>query len=270
MKQLAATACAALLAAAVLAAPARAGVHYRAHTTIDGERGAGQTMEVEAWVDGPNAKVLFADSDNPILSSGTYLLSNDGGNTLYLVNPEEKTYSPFDLGTMMAGAGAMMKGLGPMMKISFSNQKVEKLAEEPGPPILGYPTTHYRFRTVFDSEIRVMGMGQSSHNDSVTDTWTTSELTDAGFAAWLRREPPRTGIDDLDEMIGNEVKKGIQGVPLKVVAVTKVKDQRGRESETTTTMEVTALKEEAVPAATFAMPKGYERTELMPAMPGRP
>ncbi len=269
MKQLTAFACSALVAAA-LAAPAQAGIHYRATTKTDAAQGQGQSMEVEAWVDGDNAKVTFAESDNPILGEGTYLLTNDGGQTLYLVNPDEKTYSPFDLGAVVAGAGAMLKGMGAMVKISFSNQKVEKLGEEAGPAILGYKTTHYRFRTAYDSEIKVMGMGQSSHNETVTDTWATTELSDRGFGAWLRREPPSTGIADLDEMIANDVSKSIQGVPLKVVTVTKSKDQRGRETTATTTMEVTAMKEEAVPAAAFAMPKGYERTELVPAMPGMP
>jgi hypothetical protein len=268
MKRLLTTASVALFAAA-LAAPAQAGIHYRATTKNEGVRGAEQSMEVEAWVDGANAKVLFANSDNPVLGTGTYLLTSDGGETLYLVNPEEKTYSAFDLGSMMAGAGAILKGMGPMMKVSFANQKVEKLAEEAGPSILGYATTHYRFRTSYDLDIRVMGMGQSSHSDTVTDTFATTALTDAGFGAWLRREP-RTGIEDLDRMIASEVSKGIHGVPLKMVAVTKTKDQRGRESEATTTMEVTAMKEEAVPASAFALPKGYERVELTPAMPGRP
>ena len=266
MKQLTAFACSTLLAAA-LAAPAQAGIHYRATSETE-TQGQGQSMEVEAWVDGDNAKVTFAESDHPMLGAGTYLLTNDGGQTLYHVNPEEKTYSPFDLGSILAGAGAMLKGLGPMMKISFSNQKVEKLGEEAGPAILGYATTHYRFRTAYDLEVKVMGMGQSSHNETVTDTWATTALSDRGFGAWLRREPPKTGIADLDELIANEVTKSVKGVPLKVVAVTKSKDQRGRETTATTTMEVTAMKEEAVPAGAFAMPKGYERVELVPAMPG--
>ena len=269
MKHFAATACAALLAAAALALPAHAGVHYRATTKSEGAHGAAQSMEVEAWVDGPNAKILFANSDNPMLGTGTYIISNDGGETLFLVNPEEKTYSQLDLGALMAGAGAMLKAMGPMMKISFSNQKVEKLAEEAGPTILGYATTHYKFHTSYDSSIKVMGMGQSSHNDSVTDTWTTTELSDAGFSAWLRREP-RTGIEDLDNMIAAEVSKGIHGVPLKMASATTTKDQRGNETKTNTTMEVTALKQESVPAGTFAIPKDFERTELAPAMPGRP
>ena len=190
MKQLLATASAALFAAA-LAAPAQAGVHYRATTKTAGVPGAEQAMEVEGWVDGANAKVLFAKSDNPVVGTGSYLITSDGGETLFLVDPEEKTYAAFDLGSLMAGAGAILKGMGPMMKVSFTNQKVEKLAEEAGPAILGYQTTHYRFRTSYDLDIRVMGMGQSSHSDTVTDTFATTALTDAGFGAWLRREPPR-------------------------------------------------------------------------------
>ena len=271
MKQLFAIACTSLVAVAATAAvPAHAGIHYRSLSTTEASAGPGQKIETEAWVEGDNAKVVFGESTNPLMGKGSYLLTNDGGKTLYLVNPEEKTYSPFDLGALAGTAGAVLKGLGPMMKISFSNQKVEKLAEEPGPAILGYATTHYRYRTTYDAEVKVMGMGQPSHNETVTDTWTTSELKDAGFDAWLRREPPRTGIADLDALIASEVVKGIRGVPLKMVAVTKTRDQRGRETTATTTMEVTAMKEEALPAGAFAMPKGYERVELMPAFPGSP
>jgi hypothetical protein len=164
----------------------------------------------------------------------------------------------------------MLKGMGSLVKISFSNQKVEKLAEEPGGTMLGRATTHYRFHTSYDSEVKVMGMGQAGHNDTVTDTWTTTAFNDAGFGAWLRREPPRTGIADLDEMIGSEMKKGMQGVPLKMVAVTKTKDQRGRESTVTSTTEVTSMQEEAVPASTFVMPAGYTETQLLPTVPNSP
>lgn len=268
MKRLVISACAVLVATLTLGAPARAGIHYRATTETEAAQGQGQTMQVEGWVDGDKAKVLFGESTNPLLGEGTYLLTMDGGKTVVLVNPEEKTYADFDPGALVATAGAVMKGLGPMVKISFSNRKVEKLAEEPGPSILGYPTTHYRFHTSYDSEIKVMGMGQKGHSDNTTDTWTTLGLADVGLGVWLRREPPRTGIADLDEMIDAEVGKGIQGVPLKMLAVTKSRDQRGRETTATTTMEVTALREEPVPAATFALPAGYTRTEMLPAMPG--
>jgi hypothetical protein len=257
----------AVLACGMFAAPAFAGLHYTSVTETTPPQGKAQTLRAEGWVDGDKAKVAFTESGNPMLGEGNYLLTTDGGKTLVLVNPKEKTYAPFDLSQMMGAAGAMLKGMGSMVKMSFTNQKVEKLVEEPGPAILGYDTTHYRFKTSYDSEIKVMGMGNSSHHETIGDTWTTPKLTDGGLHAWLRREPPRTGIADLDQMIANDMKKGITGVPLKMSSVTTSTDQKGRETKSSTTMEVTSMKTEAVPAATFEIPAGYGETQLAPAAP---
>jgi hypothetical protein len=256
----------AALALVLVAAPAAAGIHFQSTTHTDSAQGK-QVIAVEGWVEGEGAKIVFQSSDNPLFSEGAYLLTSDGGRTVVLVDPEEKTYMAFDPGQMLAAMGTMLKGMGPMVKINVSNPRVEKLLEEPGGELLGRATTHYRFRTVYDMEVRVMGMGQKSSNDTVTDTWATDSLADAGFGAYLRREPPKTGIEDLDRLVDAEIAKGIVGVPLKSVTVTVTKDQRGRETRATTTMEVTSLREVTVPATTFQLPAGYERTEMPAALP---
>ena len=46
-------------------APAQAALHYKADTVTSGAQDSSTT--VEAWVDGENAKVLFLDSDQPML-----------------------------------------------------------------------------------------------------------------------------------------------------------------------------------------------------------
>jgi hypothetical protein len=255
------------LLAVLLATPAMAGMTYQSTLKIDSPQGD-QVIQTEAWVDGDSAKIVFEESDNPLFGEGSYLLTTDGGRTLLLVDPKEKTYMPFDLGQMAGMAGAALQGLGGLVKMSFTNHEVEKLAEEAGPQLLGRDTTHYRFRTTYDSEIKVMGMGQSAHNEVVTDTWTTTSLTDAGFAAWLRREPPKTGIADLDAIIASEIGKGIEGVPLKMVTVNTTTDKKRGETQTsTTTMEVTALQEQAIPAGAFELPAGYERIEMSTSVP---
>lgn len=50
------------------------------------------------WVEGDLGKVLFdqKDKDNP-MANGNYLLTRDGGATVFLVNPKEKTYAPFSI-----------------------------------------------------------------------------------------------------------------------------------------------------------------------------
>lgn len=266
MKQLLVVACVCVLGAVTLAMPAHAGLHYTAVTKTEGAQGRGQDLQVEAWVEGANAKITFTESNNPMMSKGSYLLTEDGGKTIYLVNPEEKTYAAFDIGALLGTMGTMMNAMGPMLKISVSNQKVEKLAEEPGPAMLGHATTHYRFHTAYDVAVKVMMMGSTSHVDTTTDTWTTSELTDLGLGAWLRTNPPRTGNADIDGMIAHEITKDIHGVPLKVVTLSKNQDSKRGESTTTTTMEVTTLEKQSVPADAFAMPKGYEQVDLMQSM----
>jgi hypothetical protein len=265
MRQLAvATALAATFAG--LAAPAEAGMRFRTINRTDTDQ-TKMSVTADGWVEGDNAKISIVDSDHPMLVEGVYLLSTDGGKSVVLVNPEEKTIMDFDPADMLAAAGAMLKGMGPMVKISVSNPKVEKLAEEPGEAMHGHSTTHYRFRTTYDSEIRVMGMGQKTSNDTVTDTWTTTALGDAGFGAYLRRDPPRSGIADLDRLVDAQIGQGINGVPLKMVSVTTTTDQKGRTTRSTSTMEVTSLTEEAIPAATFQVPSGYERVEMSTTIP---
>ena len=256
------------LAAALLASsPAHAAAYFESSTTIDGAQGQ-QVMRTQSWVDGDNAKITFVESDNPLMATGAYLLTNDGARTLYLVNPEEKTYMIWDISQLMASFGGVLKAMGPLMKIQFSNPKVERLSDEAGEKILGYDTHHYRFRTTYDSEIRVMGMGQSASNETLTDTWTTTALTDAGFGAWLRRDPPRTGIEGLDEIMDAEVAKGVQGVPLRMRTVTTSRDKKkGGETVTTTVMEVTSIREAAAPAGAFGLPAGYEKVEMPAALP---
>ena len=256
------------LAAVLLAAPAMAGMVYESTTTIDAPQGD-QVIRTEGWVEGDSAKVVFVESDNPLFGKGTYLLTTDGGRTMNLVDPKERTYTPFAIDQMAATAGAMLQGLGNMVKISVSNHQVEKLAEEPGGQLLGQDTTHYRFRTRYDSEIRVMGMGQASANETVTDTWTTTALGDPGFGAWLRRDPPKTGIEDVDAMIAAEMVQRMEGVPLKMVSVTTSTDKkRGQTQTSTVTMEVTSLREQAIPGGTFTLPADYEKVEM--TMPGTP
>src|SRR5258705_13889356 len=116
----------------VAAVPAFAGIHYKSTTKSDDARGHSSEMQVEGWVAGDKARVEFKDSTNPnpATPKGTYLLTKDGGKTLFLVNPEEKTYAVWDLNAMLGTVGNVMNGMGALLKIQFSEPKVEKLTDE--------------------------------------------------------------------------------------------------------------------------------------------
>ena len=254
-----------LVAAAV---PAMAGIHYQATTRTETPQARGSEVRVEGWAAGDKAKVEFkeATNGNPFTQKGTYILSKDGGKTLYLVNPAEKTYAVWDLRGMLGAAGAVMNGIGPLLKVQFSEPQVEKLAEDDGGTLLGLPIRHYKYRTSYTMTMRVLG--RANVNDVVTeqDFWTTTKLGDAGLSVWLRSEPPRTGNVELDKLLTADRYK-MQGFPLKTVTVSTSTDKKkGRTNTTRTSMEVTQLDASAaVPASAFEIPSGYKETQILPA-----
>jgi hypothetical protein len=64
-------------------------------------------------------------------------------------------------------------------------------------------------------------------------------------------------------MLGQELGK-IEGFPLKMVMETTMTDKKGREQKATTTMEVTALRQESVAGDRFVWPDHYTETEVLP------
>jgi len=148
-----------LIALACATVTAHAGWEYTAVTKAEGGKHSDmQDTKVHALVDGTKARIEFAESKNPLMGAGTYLLTTDAGKTARLVNPGEKCYSEWDMKKMMGMAGGIMG----MMNMKVKDQKVEKLLEEKGPSLLGLPTTHYKFRTSYTMEISFMGMTQAN------------------------------------------------------------------------------------------------------------
>ena len=249
------------------ALPALAGIHYKAVTKTEGEpQNKAGNIEVEGWVSGDKARVEFKESGNPIAKAGAYLITKDAGKTIYLVDPEEKTYAEWDLQAMLGLAGAVMQGMGPLLKMEFSDPKVEKLLDEDGGTIVGQPTRHTRYRTSYNMKVKVLGMGNEANVVTEQDIWATDRLQDIALGVWLRSDPPRTGNPQFDKLIAAEVDKA-KGFPLKTVTVSTTTQKKGGKTTTTrSTMQVTELDTSAnVAAASFEIPAGYQETQLLPA-----
>jgi hypothetical protein len=263
-----APALAAVLAAAAIAAPAHAGIHYRTVTRVEPEGQKAQVIRAEAWVDGGSARIELTESDNPLMPGGAYLLTRDGGKSVVIVDPEEKTWARYDLEAMLGSIGNIMQSMGPLLDFDVSNVAVGKLLEEPGGTIHGLPTTHYRYRTSYVMTVKILGMQRANAVERVEDRWLTDALDDAALGVWLRKAP-RTGVEDLDRLIDAEMAK-VQGVTLKSTDVTTTTGQKGKRSATSrTTMEVSELERGVtVDPAKFEVPAGYTETQMV--VPGVP
>jgi hypothetical protein len=263
-----------LIAAGLLlaAVPCFAGIHYKSTTKTWSEEGKARNNDIQAegWVSGEKAKVAFIESSgNPMAQQGTYIVTKDGGKTLYLVNPQEKTYAEWDLQGMLGVVGAVMNGMGPLLRIQFSDPKTEKIAEEDGGLVAGVPTRHYKYRTSYTMTVKVLGMGNTANVVSEQDVWATTKVTDLGLGVWLRAEPARTGNKEFDKLLTSSAAR-IQGFPLKMATVSTSTQQKGnKQTVTHSTMEVTQFDASAsVPASAFEIPAGYKETQIAPTQQG--
>lgn len=219
-----------------------------------------QNMTVKASVEGDKARIEFTESKNPMMGKGSYVLTQDAGKTMYMVSPEDKSYSKWDIEAMMGAAGAAMKMMGGFMQMEFSEPKIEKLMDEPGESILGYSTRHYKFRTTFSTTVSMMGRKNTTATVKDEEIWSTTKIADAGMGAWLRKSPPSSGNEQLDKMIRAEMNK-IEGFPLRHIMVTTT-DASGKQQTHKMVTEVTELSKESVAASTFVIPSDYKELKM--------
>ena len=257
-----------------LAAPASAGLVFTQEIKGEGEAAKFQNMTMRSWIDTGGAKMEFVSSANPMMGAGTYLLIQQDADAMLLVNPKEKTYASFDVGQMMGSMGQMMGGQ-EGIKMSFSDPIVEKLVEEDGGVLLGRPTRHFRWRTRYTMTMAMpMGMSMVMATDQTQDIWVADIALDARIMRSFENIGAGASLPPEFQKLVEAAKQQQKGFPLKMVTVSSTKStgtgmmakmmaRSGSEEPSTSTMLVTELSEERVPASVFAIPAGYTETELM-------
>lgn len=237
------------------------GFYYEAVQTVTDNKNNDQTQwRVRGWVDGSSAKIEFLDSMSPLFPAGTYMVTSDGASDVFLVDPNEETYTRWDLEAMFAAFGSVMEGMDGMVNLDFTDFASETLKEEAGPKLLGYDTQHVEYTTAYTMKLKVMGMRRTYNVNNHQNVWVTDQIDAPGMFLWLK-VAPSTGDADFDEMIRSEMNR-VDGLPLKVQATSRVAGKKKkREQVSTSTMEVTKLEPQTLAASTFEVPAGYTETE---------
>jgi hypothetical protein len=260
-----------LALAVLVAVPATAaGYHYRTVTRSEGNTEQGPIeIRTEAWVADGKTKVLFESSGNPMMPAGSYLLIPDPTTRkMFMVNPEQKTYSEWDLDAMVQFAGSMMEALGPIASFEILNPKVETILEQDGGSKFGLSLTHYRFRTTYDMSVKVLGMKRKSTVTQITDGYYTKDLDDEAFEAWLR--PMKTGSEELDKLIGLEMGKN-RGFPIDNEIEQTTVNKKGKEEVTRSSMKVTEFGPANPGDELWLIPDDYTLTPMaFPTAAGMP
>jgi hypothetical protein len=248
----------------LVAVRASAGTFFSSVTTSEGQKGAAiASFTVRGWAEGDKARVEFAESQSPVLRPGLFLITLDGGATTYLVDPKERTFSKWDLGANPGPAGAPAEAAHGDATTSFSDLKVEKLAESDGGEVAAVATRHLKYRTSYRALTKVMGLQQTTTTQVDEDLWVAPKLADSALGIWLSKAPVRTGDVEFDKLLAAQQPK-YDGFPLKRVAVTTRTDKAGNKTVVKSSTAVTQLIVGEMPAGTFSMGAGYREQPLGP------
>jgi hypothetical protein len=257
-----------------------AGVTFTQVTTVDGQR----TSVTKVSADGASSKIeMLEQPDNPFMPPGSYMLITDGD--MLLVNPAARSYARFD-SSMLEGIGAMAG------QMEITDVVFEKVVDEPGETIEGYPTRHYQFKSSW--KMGMQGMPMKTETSTVEDIWTTTafDLPAAPTGPSMGGMPSQ-----VTALVENQGLRQIEGVPLKHVSVQSTKTDMGGAlgglgglgarlggrmlggagagglgggNDTTTIIETVDIEEVAIAAATFELPDGYSETSLFQSGPAIP
>ena len=247
------------LAAAAAKSP---GYAFRASTHAEGTASGAISfadMEVAGRVRGEKARIDIEKSRNPRLPKGDTLLTADGGKTLQLIDPSAASVTPW-VPSERAGAKAASPSI---VRVQFESPDVKKISDGPGEKIAGWPTKHRTVRITYVTAVDVMGTLKKTVMTRTEELWTTPDLDDAGFAAWLRKDPAATGNAAFDKQIDAEL-SAAPGVPLKRVTTSSWKDADGTPQIVRTTVLVTELRRLDSPDSLFQVPAGYRAPPQKP------
>ena len=232
--------------------------YYEATTTeTGGEKAEPRVTRMRAWVEGPRARVEFVEGTRRDLPKGSYIVTKDGGETVYFVNPKNEAYARWELDDVIRDVAERLKKEGGLVKLELSDVIDEKLLEEPSDKILGFPATHRRWRSGYKMKYSLLGIEQVRREDVVHDVWFSDRIAGPGFDSLLQPRRLETGHAGLDKVLAGKLGEP-RGFTLRSETVTKMRKGNGEEQTRRSRTEVTVLRQEPADPSLFEIPAGYE------------
>jgi hypothetical protein len=246
---------------------ARAGIVWQ--VDITGEHKKGETATIsKVYAQAGQVREEYIEvkgaAENKMKEKGMWWLYKSGTNTVYIVDPTEKTYMGIEFDSLMKFMGA----LGSIMSMKFTNLKSE-IKELDSVKVLGYDCQHYAINSSYDMELKVLMMKVKSHVEKDKEIWTTAELPMEEVSLSFREQSFKTGMKDLDSLIQQEmaVQKNL-GFILKSVETQITSDAKGKETDkSTTTMTVSGVEVKDLSGDLFTIPSDYKEIS-MGSLPG--
>jgi len=214
------------------------------------ERQGGESSTAQGYADGAKFR-LEPQEDNP---QGGYVISVDGGRTIYVVNPARQEYGRADMQTLMAKVMEKLKALNKQTTLQVESPKVETVLTEPGETLDGHPTRHYKLRISYSMHFLKTDLRRSYVE--YQDLWMASDIEQKGASNFLISFRP-TGDARIDGAWERELAQ-IPGFPLRQVTLRTEVNEEGNSSVLRISREITKVRTGTLPTSLFVLPTGYK------------
>ena len=244
------------VAIALLAAVSTfAGVTYEFKSVTGGI--TDQTIAGSVRAEGSSMRIDFTTGDGTLFTTGSYALST-GGSKLTVVDPAAKTYYELDTDALLGGADALLGQFGGAVKFEVKDPKVKVTAGGAAGTVAGFPAQKSRVDSSYAMVIDAFGQKIDIAMEMGTDVWWTDKLP-ADAMTFLQARSFKTGVEAVDKMLAAQT-AAVKGFPLKQVTTTKIV-MNNNPITTTSTSEVTNVKQGKVDPSVFAKPAGLKKID---------
>jgi hypothetical protein len=241
---------------------AQAGIVWQIDMKGDHKKGESNTI-AKVWAQGGQVREEFVEVtgevQNKMQAKGMWWLYKAGTNTVYIVDPEEKTWMGVEFDSLMKFAGVIGNLIS--MKITNVKSEIQDLGTD---TVLGYNCKHLAIVSSYDMEMKVLMMKVKSHMAKNKEIWSTDQLPMDEIAMSFRDQSLKTGMKGLDSLIQTEVQNQKNlGFILKSVETQVTTDAKGKETDkSTSTMTVTGVETKDLGADVFQIPADYKELGL--------
>lgn len=241
-----------------------AGVEWQAKSVTKG-KGKESTILIHGYAQNGNVREEFVEvkGENPLSEKGMYWLYKGEGNTVYVVNPKDKTYMAISIDSLMQFGGAAAQ----FMKITITNPKVE--VKQLNPEMVStYECKHIMINSTYDMEMKVVIMKTKSHVEHSQEIWAADVKAFQDMASAFRMKSFKTGMKDLDELIQKQMEP-YKNLGFVIKSISTQKNTQGKKTEITTTeMTVSDIATTNVNEDLFKIPADYKPIEFDLKPPG--
>lgn len=196
---------------------------------------------------------------------GDYLLVDSRKDTITVVDVDGRRYFQLPTAMLQFGMAGMTSVVQQMVKLEVSDLSTRGEKVGAGPKIAGQPTTQYRVSQQYTLSATVSGQTTSEKVVATNDFYVASavakELSNPFMQVRIEAAQMigggTSGLGEIVRQIVAEQEKWFTGTPVKTVTHSTSVDEKGEETVSTATNQITSISRAEVQASMFVVPEGY-------------